>query len=782
VKDEHEDWADDDEAASVKWVHVDSCAFGETVEQVNSFYHNALENIVPGPAFDPWSATDDFGRVFHPSQDFYSHSNWVELGFPVADDPSTVDVVEGIEVSDLVDFTTRLAGPSGLEEWGAPPSLGVVRGDILLDDLVTSTLGNVDNVNALDLVDVNGDGIVNDDDATVIDFPASWSIALLPHPTIAGDAGFVPGVDVNGDATFTELEGVELPIPVMTSGADYRLLLSGVGGRPVNDVFGNQCDPYRRNADGEIITPREANTCSPRELIGGFTYPDDYSCITYHGSRFALTHSGTARSELNKDKPDDAPTRHPKARALATLQSRYEWCRFVNQAGLAGGDGPLLSLWVREDRSPHPAGTPCAEDDGIGPRGVTVSIDAVEVLDDKDIDEDEPGEINLSLALYDNPSRFQRSAKSKSGPVFADDDGSAAPAALPAAGLPPPVSLCVHADDPTFRVALHGWDDDDGADNGPDPFANGDFNQHGSHPGSANVDDALVGFSETLSSLDIPLASSITRQATSNDLSVTYTVERVADGDDDGLDACGETFYGTDPANPDSDADGLLDGTEIEGANPTLALVADSDGDGLLDGAEDANHNGALDAGETNPNDADTDDDLLSDGVEVHGSNPTNPLAADTDGDGLTDGQEDRNLNGALDAGETNPNDADTDDDLLTDGQEVSVGTDPLDSDTDDDGLIDGKDVDWIESAINALPASAIKSPAAGNRKSMLNLLTDAEALLKKGNLTAARDKLTTLRRRIDGCGATCDGNDWIVDCAQQVKIRLLVDVLLGNV
>src|SRR5687768_16896419 len=31
VEDEHDDWADDDEAESVKWVHADSCAFGETV-------------------------------------------------------------------------------------------------------------------------------------------------------------------------------------------------------------------------------------------------------------------------------------------------------------------------------------------------------------------------------------------------------------------------------------------------------------------------------------------------------------------------------------------------------------------------------------------------------------------------------------------------------------------------------------------------------------------------------------------------------------------------------
>ena len=40
----------------------------------------------------------------------------------------------------------------------------------------------------------------------------------------------------------------------------------------------------------------------------------------------------------------------------------------------------------------------------------------------------------------------------------------------------------------------------------------------------------------------------------------------------------------------------------------------------------------------TDPNNADTDDDGLTDGYEVHlGTNPDNP---DTDGDGLTDGEE----------------------------------------------------------------------------------------------------------------------------------------------
>jgi uncharacterized repeat protein (TIGR01451 family)/MYXO-CTERM domain-containing protein len=233
----------------------------------------------------------------------------------------------------------------------------------------------------------------------------------------------------------------------------------------------------------------------------------------------------------------------------------------------------------------------------------------------------------------------------------------------------------------------------------------------------------------------------------------TWTVDAgPSDRDNDGLSDDDEiNIYNTDPDDPDSDDDQVLDGAEVLGTNPTDPLDPDSDDDGLIDGVEDANGNGAFDAGETNPNDEDTDDggtndgvevlldgtdpldgtddgeadpdedgltnreeadlgtnpqdpdsddDGLTDGIEVLGDNPTDPLDPDSDDDGLSDGAEDANGNGALDPGETDPNDADTDDGGTIDGVEVLInGTDPLDPsddvispDSDDDGLTDDEE------------------------------------------------------------------------------------------
>ena len=101
------------------------------------------------------------------------------------------------------------------------------------------------------------------------------------------------------------------------------------------------------------------------------------------------------------------------------------------------------------------------------------------------------------------------------------------------------------------------------------------------------------------------------------------------DADGDGVDNSTELELGLDPFNPDSDGDGLMDGIEVHGQNPTHPLSSDTDGDGLSDGEEDTNANGIRDANETDPSNADSDGDGVSDGVEVKGG--TDPLVNDDD-------------------------------------------------------------------------------------------------------------------------------------------------------
>ena len=137
----------------------------------------------------------------------------------------------------------------------------------------------------------------------------------------------------------------------------------------------------------------------------------------------------------------------------------------------------------------------------------------------------------------------------------------------------------------------------------------------------------------------------------------------------------------TDPtyvANPDTDADGMNDAWEVfYFGDSSRDGSGDFDSDGMTDLAEHTAN--------TFPNDADSDDDGLTDGQETTGSAntafasaPTNPRDADSDDDGASDGQEcNGTLNTAFGNAATNPNAADTDADGWADGVEFQYATDP---------------------------------------------------------------------------------------------------------
>ena len=137
-------------------------------------------------------------------------------------------------------------------------------------------------------------------------------------------------------------------------------------------------------------------------------------------------------------------------------------------------------------------------------------------------------------------------------------------------------------------------------------------------------------------------------------LKLSYYLFEERDHDGDGLTNEEEERLGTNPYNPDTDADGLSDFEEVR-RYYTNPLLADTDGDGLTDGAEVFTYF-------TDPTRWDTDGDGLSDGEEVRYYG-TNPLRRDSDGDGLSD------------------------------WEEIRLGTNPMLADTDGDGIPDGADL-----------------------------------------------------------------------------------------
>jgi hypothetical protein len=160
------------------------------------------------------------------------------------------------------------------------------------------------------------------------------------------------------------------------------------------------------------------------------------------------------------------------------------------------------------------------------------------------------------------------------------------------------------------------------------------------------------------------------------------------DSDQDGLGDVCEAEIGSDPADPDSDGDGLEDGHEllILGSLPTSA---DSDEDGVSDQEE-------ILLGLQFLNN-DTDGDFVSDGPDncpltanplqedFDGDGVGDPCDDDTDGDGLSNLEETRIGTSSLDV--------DSDDDLLSDFVEVRhLGTNPRLADTDRDSRPDGSD------------------------------------------------------------------------------------------
>ncbi len=291
----------------------------------------------------------------------------------------------------------------------------------------------------------------------------------------------------------------------------------------------------------------------------------------------------------------------------------------------------------------------------------------------------------------------------ESDPLLADSDGDGLPDGLEAGvqaggGVPgrngtPDAGPGEDGTDPTSpnlvpdgdpNTTTEPWDADTDDDGLPDGFRDGHNPNSAGQPGGV-----LDGIASVHEGEDFDRDGVVDPGETDPNFRDSDT-DGVRDGVERGVLAT-EKVLGLDMQADPTDGSGVQDGTggpalEFDADDATLTdpLDADTEDDGLSDGAEDANSSGLVDPDEPDPDSPDSDMDGLNDGLEggrtlsnilpdtdvaagnfVEDQDPnttTNPARADTDGGGAPDGEEDVDLNGRVDAGERDPNDPGDDD------------------------------------------------------------------------------------------------------------------------
>ena len=555
-------------------------------DYIQKTYRDAVSRLNPADP-DPFRAADNFGKLLHTVQDFYSHTNWINLlGLTTPNQVSSADIFE------------KTLGPWQIIDWLAP-----IRDDIILGQ-----------------VGPNG-------------LPAGWSVdqALDSEtPIFMTDQGqerrgLITGwnasgacPDVRPGTTIDERSHIELdpisgqPIAVPRTN---RLVhgtseVAGVYGGPLGVAY--QSDRPCRDSD-------PTHVCIQKDTSGR---PD-------YGQARRLAQYQTAQEwcrllNLSKDsqygygassilmalwaKPEDEPFGpHPITTACGTppevLTGKPGPIEVkIDPQAVAAPSGPVVPLQQRHlvftlytgdfRRSIYRQATTTLDDTSVPVAPLTMCVKPADKLvatvwgwDDRpdvfvpvDLDFNDQDLVLRGTTLEMNGPGFQ-------GGVQSD---------------PANQDLGVE-----FVVSVGGEDPDlDGLSS-----ACGEV-YYGTDPQLADTDDD--GLSDGA------------------EVNTHHTDPLDPDSEDDGLNDGDEIAYGTDPHDPDSDDDGLTDGDEVHiyHSSPT---DADSDDDGLTDGDEVNTHH-------TDPNDADTDDDLLSDGLEVKYG--TDPLDSDSDDDGLPDGKD----------------------------------------------------------------------------------------------------------------------------------------------
>ena len=83
---------------------------------------------------------------------------------------------------------------------------------------------------------------------------------------------------------------------------------------------------------------------------------------------------------------------------------------------------------------------------------------------------------------------------------------------------------------------------------------------------------------------------------------------------------------------------------------------------------------------------------------------------------------------------------------------------------------------------LEGIPADALKSEDVARRDTLVDKTIEITQMLSRGDIKGAKQKLEKdIRAKMDGCPSVPDNNDWVVDCAWQYDLRVLIDDLIQS-